>query len=85
MIRTVTFEETTFDDLPNKFEAGTPNIAGGIGLGVAIDYIKSFDFKDLMKHEDELLAYATERLLEIPGLRIIGTAKKKSSVCIVCY
>lgn len=80
MIRKVTFEETTFDDLPNKFEAGTPNIAGGIGLGTAIDYLRSFDFKDLMNHEDALLQYATQQLQLIPGLRIIGTAKKKSSV-----
>lgn len=80
MIRKVSFEETTFDDLPNKFEAGTPNIAGGIGLGVAIDYIKSFDFRELMKHEDELLKYATAQLQQIPGLKIIGTAKEKSSV-----
>jgi cysteine desulfurase/selenocysteine lyase len=80
MIRKVTFEETTFDDLPNKFEAGTPNIAGGIGLGVAIDYLRSFDFNDLMKHEDELLKYATEQLNQVPGLRMIGTAKVKSSV-----
>lgn len=80
MIRTVTFEETTFDDLPNKFEAGTPNIAGGIGLGAAIDYLRSFNFDDIIKREDDLLQYATERLSAIPGLRIIGTAKEKAAV-----
>ncbi len=80
MIRTVTFDETTFDDIPNKFEAGTPNIAGGIGLGTAIDFLGSFDFDDITTHEQNLLNYATQRLLEIPGLKIIGTAKEKASV-----
>ncbi|MCX6170492.1 MAG: cysteine desulfurase [Ignavibacteriales bacterium] len=80
MIRTVTFEETTFDDIPRKFEAGTPNIAGGIGLGAAIDYLNQFDRQDLIEHENFLLQYGTEQLLQIPGLRIIGTAKEKASV-----
>lgn len=80
MIRTVTFEKTTFDDLPNKFEAGTPNIAGGIGLGVALKYLSSFSFDDIEKHEKMLLDYATNKMLEIDGLRIIGTAKNKASV-----
>lgn len=80
MIRKVTFEESTFEDLPNKFEAGTPNIVGGIGLGVALKYLNSFDFNDIVNHETEVLNYATERLQEIKGLRIIGTAKKKASV-----
>ncbi len=80
MIRTVTFEETTFDDLPNKFEAGTPNIAGGIGLGKAIDYIRSFDMNDIIAHENKLLDYATEQVQKIDGLKIIGTAKEKCSV-----
>ncbi len=80
MIRKVTFEETTFDDIPHKFEAGTPNIAGGIGLGAAIDYVNQFDRNVLKEHEDELLKYATEKLLEIDGLKIIGTAKHKASV-----
>lgn len=80
MIRTVTFEGTTFDDLPNKFEAGTPNIAGGIGLGAAIDYLRQFNFSDLVMHEKELLDYATQGLLEIDGLKIIGTAKEKTAV-----
>jgi len=80
MIRTVTFEKTTFDDLPRKFEAGTPNIAGGIGLGAAIDYLNQFDRNDLVAHENKLLDYATEKLSQVEGLRIIGTAKEKASV-----
>ncbi len=80
MIRTVTFEKTTYDDLPGKFEAGTPNIAGAIGLGAAIDYMNSFDRNELTLHEDSLLKYATEELNKIEGLRIIGNAKDKASV-----
>lgn len=80
MIRTVTFEKTTFDDIPRKFEAGTPNIAGGIGLGAAIDYLNQFDRNSLIEHENFLLQYGTEQLLKIEGLRIIGTAKVKASV-----
>lgn len=80
MIRKVSFEGTTYDDIPNKFEAGTPNIAGGIGLGAALDYISSFDIKEIAAHENEVLSYATEKLSEIEGLNIIGTAKNKASV-----
>ncbi|HOI28181.1 MAG TPA: cysteine desulfurase [Melioribacteraceae bacterium] len=80
MIRTVTFEKTTYDDLPGKFEAGTPNIAGAIGLGAAIDYMNRFDRNELTLHEDSLLKYATEELNKIEGLRIIGNAKEKASV-----
>lgn len=80
MIRTVSFEQTTFDGLPNKFEAGTPNIVGGIGLGVALLYMNSFDINDLIEYENKLLSYATDKLLQIDGLRIIGTAKEKASV-----
>jgi cysteine desulfurase/selenocysteine lyase len=80
MIRTVTFEKTTFEDIPNKFEAGTPNIAGGIGLAVAIKYLNSFDYDDITSHETNLLNYATKKLLAIDGLRIIGTAAEKASV-----
>ncbi|KAB2847236.1 MAG: cysteine desulfurase [Melioribacteraceae bacterium] len=80
MIRTVSFEQTTFDGLPNKFEAGTPNIVGGIGLGVALLYMNSFDINDIMEHESRLLEYATNKLLQIDGLKIIGTAKEKASV-----
>lgn len=80
MIREVTFEKTTFNDIPNKFEAGTPNIAGSIGLGVAVKYLNSFDINDIISHEVNLLNYATKKLLEIDGLKIIGTAKNKSAV-----
>jgi len=80
MIRTVTFEGSTYDGLPHKFEAGTPNIAGGIGLGAAIDYLEQFNTLELMEHEKRLLEYATEQILQIEGLKIIGTAKNKSSV-----
>lgn len=80
MIRTVTFEETTFDDIPRKFEAGTPNIAGGIGLGAAIDYLNQFERSELSKYEKQLLLYASEQLSEIEGLKIIGTAREKASV-----
>lgn len=80
MIRNVTFEKTTFNDIPHKFEAGTPNIVGGIGLGAAIDYLRSFDMQDIHNHEIELLNYGTEHLQKIDGLKIIGTAKNKSAV-----
>jgi cysteine desulfurase/selenocysteine lyase len=80
MIRTVTFEGSTFDDIPHKFEAGTPNIAGGIALGAAIDYLYQFDREELTNYEQMILSYATNRLLEIDGLKIIGTAKEKASV-----
>ncbi len=80
MIRTVTFEKTTFDDLPGKFEAGTPNIAGAIGLGAAIDYMNQFDRNELTNYENTLLLYATEKLSDVEGLRIIGNAKEKASV-----
>ncbi len=80
MIREVTFNKTTYEDLPQKFEAGTPNIVGGIALGAAIDYLSSFNWQDLYNHEEMLLKYATEKLTEIEGLKIIGTGKNKSSV-----
>ncbi|MDA3862006.1 MAG: cysteine desulfurase [Melioribacteraceae bacterium] len=80
MIRTVTFEETTYEDIPNKFEAGTPNIVGGIGLGVAIKYLNMFNFSDIQNYENKLLEYATERMLEINLVRLIGTARNKASV-----
>ncbi|HUS12627.1 MAG TPA: cysteine desulfurase [Pyrinomonadaceae bacterium] len=80
MIRSVTFEKTTYADLPNKFEAGTPAIASQIGLGAAIDYLNSIDRKRAAAHEHELLLYATERLRAIEGVRIVGTAKEKTSV-----
>ena len=80
MIREVTFEKTTFDDLPQKFEAGTPNIVGGIALGTAIDYLRQFDWEKITEYENTLLNYATEKLSDIEGLKIIGTSKNKSSV-----
>jgi cysteine desulfurase/selenocysteine lyase len=80
MIRSVTFEKTTYADLPNKFEAGTPAIASQIGLGAAIDYLNAIDRKKAAAHEHELLRYATERLKAIEGVRIIGTAREKTSV-----
>ncbi|HEV8592978.1 MAG TPA: cysteine desulfurase, partial [Pyrinomonadaceae bacterium] len=79
-IRTVSFEKTTYAPLPAKFEAGTPAIAAGIGLGAAIDYINAIDFEAAAKYEHELLEYATERLADIPGVKIIGTAASKASV-----
>jgi cysteine desulfurase/selenocysteine lyase len=80
MIATVTFEKTTYADLPHKFEAGTPNIADGIVLGTAIDYLNAIGFDNIAQYECELLEYATEKLLEIEGLKIFGTAKEKTSV-----
>ncbi len=80
MIRSVTFEKTTYADLPHKMEAGTPAIASQIGLGAAIDYLNSIDRAQAEAHEHELLRYATERLTAIEGVRIIGTAREKISV-----
>lgn len=80
MIRSVTFEKTIFNDLPWKFEAGTPNIAGAIGLGSALRYFHTIGFEAIQKQEDQLLKYATEKVAELDGLTIIGTAKKKTSV-----
>jgi cysteine desulfurase/selenocysteine lyase len=80
MIKSVTFEKTIYNDLPYKFEAGTPNIGGGIGMGAAIDYINEIDLASLAAFEHELLDYATKRVAEIPGLRIIGTAREKAAV-----
>jgi len=80
MIAEVTFEKTTYADLPHKFEAGTPNICGGIAFGAAIDYMNSVGFNNIAAHENELLEYGTKKLLEIEGLKIYGTAKDKTSV-----
>ena len=80
MIKTVTFEKTTYACLPHKFEAGTPNIAGGIVLGYALDYMNEIGFDNIAAYEHELLVYGTEKLLEIEGVKIIGTAKEKASV-----
>ncbi|MDZ7680306.1 MAG: cysteine desulfurase [Fodinibius sp.] len=80
MIDKVSFEETTYNITPHKFEAGTPPIAAGIGLGAAIDYLGDIGMQNIAQHEQELLNYATEELLQIDGLRIIGTAEDKASV-----
>ncbi len=80
MIRRVTFEKTQFNELPYKFEAGTPNIAGVIGLGAAIDYVNHIGFDYIQSHEKALLKYATEKLFQIDGLKIYGTSENKSGV-----
>ncbi len=80
MIATVTFEKTTYADLPHKFEAGTPNICGGIAFGAALDYMNSIGFENIARYEHQLLEYATSELLKIEGLKIYGTAKEKTSV-----
>lgn len=80
MIEEVSFEKTTYAGLPHKFEAGTPNISGGIAFGAAIDYLNNIGFDAIVAHEDKLLDYATEKLLEIEGLKIYGTGPNKTSV-----
>jgi cysteine desulfurase/selenocysteine lyase len=80
MIRSVTFEKTTYAPIPMRFEAGTPNIEGAVGIGAAVDYLQQLDWEAVGRHEADLLAYATEALGRVPGLRIIGTAAKKVSV-----
>lgn len=80
MIAEVTFDKTTYADLPHKFEAGTPNICGGIAFGAAIDYLNDIGFDNIAAYEHELLLYATEKLLRIEGLKIYGTSKNKTSV-----
>ena len=80
MIKFVTFEKTTYNDIPHKFEAGTPNIAGTIGLGAAMDYVNAMGLERIEAYERDLLAYATEALSAIPEVRLIGTAKEKAAV-----
>ncbi|MEO6730583.1 MAG: cysteine desulfurase [Ferruginibacter sp.] len=80
MIKTVSFEKTTFNELPFKFEAGTPNIEAAICLGAAVDYIKLIGLENIGQYENELLEYATEKLAEIEGIRFVGTAENKASV-----
>lgn len=80
MILEVRFDGTTYNDLPYKFEAGTPNISGAIGLGAAVDYLESLGMDNVSRHENELLAYLTEQLQAVDGIRLIGTARKKASV-----
>lgn len=80
MIETVSFEKTTFNELPHKFEAGTPDIAGAVGLGAAVEYMESLGHEAISQHEHELLLYGIEELKKIEGIRLIGTAKNKASV-----
>jgi cysteine desulfurase / selenocysteine lyase len=80
MIQSVTFEKTTYNTLPYKFEAGTPNIAGVVGLGAAVAYLDSIDREAAQAHEDDLLAYATAQVRSVPGIRIIGEARRRTSV-----
>jgi len=80
MIRTVTFQGSTWNDLPYKFEAGTPNIAGAVGLGAAVDYVRGIGFDAIQPHETALVARATAALEAVPGVRIVGTARRKASV-----
>ena len=80
MILEVSFEGTTYNDLPYKFEAGTPNIAGVIGMGAAVDYLQSVGLANIAEHEQQLLDYMTRRLTEIDGIRLIGTAANKASI-----
>lgn len=80
MIKTVTFEKTTYNELPHKFEAGTPHISGGIATAAVVDYLNQLDWESIHKHEADLLQYATQKLKEVEGLRIIGEAKEKASV-----
>ena len=80
MIKSVSFEKTTYNELPFKFEAGTPNIVGALGLKVAIDYCNSIGFDKIAAYEEELLHYATEKMSAIEGIKFYGTAEKKASV-----
>src|SRR5512144_1314627 len=80
MIRSVTFDKTEYNDLPYKFEAGTPDIAGAIGLGAALDYVSAIGLPAIAAHEERLLDYATQAVSAIPGLRVIGTARRKASI-----
>jgi cysteine desulfurase/selenocysteine lyase len=80
MILTVSFEKSTWAEVPHKFEAGTPDIAGVVGLGAALDYVETIGLEHVAAHEHELLAYATDALLSVPGLRLIGTAPEKAGV-----
>ena len=80
MIRSVSFEKTEYNELPYKFEAGTPNIAGAIGLGAALDFVSSVGIATIAAHEQDLLDYATERMSALPGLQLVGTAPQKASI-----
>jgi cysteine desulfurase/selenocysteine lyase len=80
MIKTVSFEKTTYNEIPFKFEAGTPNVEGAIGLSAAIDFLKQYDFEEIGQYENELLKYATHKMLDIDGLKVYGNASKKAPV-----
>ncbi len=80
MIRSVSFERTTYHDVPHKFEAGTPNVAGTVGLGAALEYLSALDPVALKNHEEDVVGYATRRVAEVPGVRLIGTAREKIAV-----
>jgi cysteine desulfurase/selenocysteine lyase len=80
MISSVTFEKTTYNKLPYKFEAGTPNVAGAIGLGAALEYVNRVGIDKIAAHEDELLTYASRALVAVPDVHLIGTAEKKAGV-----
>jgi len=80
MIRSVTFEKTTYAPLPMKFEAGTPSIEGAVGIGAAVDYLQQLDWEAVARHEADLLAYATDAVSSVPGVRLVGTAAHKASV-----
>jgi cysteine desulfurase / selenocysteine lyase len=80
MISSVTFEKTTYNKVPHKFEAGTPDMSGAVGLRAALEYLNNLGMENISKHEHELLAYATEKVSAIPGVRLIGTAKEKAGV-----
>jgi cysteine desulfurase/selenocysteine lyase len=80
MIRIVRFDQTTYNDLPHKFEAGTPDIAGAVGLGAAVDYLKQVDLAAAQQYEHGLLAYLSAQLSTVKGVRLVGTAKHKAGV-----
>jgi len=80
MIKSVSFEKTIYNDLPYKFEAGTPHVAGAIGLGAALGYLEDLGLDRIAAYEHELLVYATDRLSSLPGVRLIGTARDKAAV-----
>ncbi len=80
MIKSVSFEKTLYNDLPQRFEAGTPDIAGVVGLGAAIDFVREIGISAMVAHETELLRYTTDRLLEFPAMRLFGTAKDKAAL-----
>jgi cysteine desulfurase/selenocysteine lyase len=80
MILSVTFEQTTYNRVPHRFEAGTPNIGGAIALGTAIDYLTGLDLKAVRAHEQDLLEYATQEVSKVPGVRLIGTAASKTAI-----